>query len=100
MSRWSGPSRPRPAATARAPSPAGAAPSAPRGVFPPPGVPVRWGRGGANPAPSGRVVDLVPEPPGRRASFRGGSESLAFDVAWGRPGPPGPGRDGALAVAV
>ncbi len=51
-------------------------------------------------ASSRQVIDLVPETPGRRVSFRLGREKLDFDVALERPEPPRSGRDSALAAAV
>lgn len=69
-------------------------------VIPPRRVTVRMNLVRGDTASSPQVVDLVPETPGRRVSFRLGSERSEFDVSLERPEPPRTGRDSALAVAT
>src|SRR5439155_16526745 len=69
-------------------------------VIPPRRVTVRLWLVRGDTASSRQVIDLVPETPGRRVSFRLGREKLDFDVALERPEPPRSGRDSALAAAV
>lgn len=69
-------------------------------VVPPRRVTVRMSLVRGDTASSQRVVDLVPETPGRRVRFSLGGEAFDFDVVLERPDPPRTGRDSALAVAA
>ena len=69
-------------------------------VIPPRRVMVRMTLVRGDTASSQRAVDMVPETPGRRVSFKLGRETFDFDVALERSEPPRTGRDSALAVAV
>jgi hypothetical protein len=69
-------------------------------VIPPRRVTVRMSLVRGDTASSQRVVDLVPETPGRRVRFSLGGETFDFDVMLERPDPPRTGRDSALAVAA
>ncbi|HVH68002.1 MAG TPA: hypothetical protein VM716_09055 [Gemmatimonadales bacterium] len=69
-------------------------------VIPPRRVTVRMSLVRGDTASSPRVVDLVPETPGRRVRFTLSGETFDFDVTLERPDPPRTGRDTALAVAV
>lgn len=71
-----------------------------RAVIPPRRVTVRMSLVRGDTASSPRVVDLVPETPGRRVRFTLSGESFDFDVTLERPDPPRTGRDSALAVAA
>jgi len=51
-------------------------------------------------ASSTRALDLVPETPARRVSFKLGAATSAFDVGLVRPDPPQNGRDSALALGT
>jgi len=69
-------------------------------VIPPRRVTVRMSLVRGDTASSQRVVDLVPETPGRRVRFSLGGDTFDFDVTLERPDPPQTGRDSALAVAA
>ena len=69
-------------------------------VVPPRRVTVRLALVRGDTASSPRVLDLVPETPGRRVSFALGRERSEFDVTLERPDPPRTGRDSALAVGA
>jgi hypothetical protein len=71
-----------------------------RAVIPPRRVTVRMSLVRGDTASSPRVVDLVPETPGRRVRFTLSGETFDFDVTLERPDPPRTGRDSALAVAA
>lgn len=71
-----------------------------RAVVPPRRVTVRMSLVRGDTASTVRVVDLVPETPGRRVRFTLGGETFDFDVTLERPDPPRTGRDSALAVGV
>jgi hypothetical protein len=71
-----------------------------RAVVPPRRVTVRMSLVRGDTASSPRVVDLVPETPGRRVRFTLSGETFDFDVTLERPDPPRTGRDSALAVAA
>lgn len=51
-------------------------------------------------ASSTRALDLVPDTPGRRVSFKLGAATSAFDVGLVRPDPPQSRRDSALALSA
>lgn len=69
-------------------------------VIPPRRVTVRMSLVRGDTASSPRVVDLVPETPGRRVRFTLSGETFDFDVTLERPDPPRTGRDSALAVSA
>ena len=69
-------------------------------VIPPRRVTVRMSLVRGDTASSPRVVDLIPETPGRRVRFTLSGETFDFDVTLERPDPPRTGRDSALAVAA
>src|SRR3989475_6892762 len=69
-------------------------------VIPPRRVTVRLWLVRGDTASSRQVIDLVPETPGRRGSFRLGREKLDLDVALEGPQAPRRRPDNALAAAV